>query len=123
MDLAHHVVDVHAKHQWTKLSLTIDAVAIIVGNSMMTREVQKLDTEEAMAIDPGVKIFQQFLGHVNFAIALIHCLHPCAWRNSTREQARLVASEIVDKKQLETPSDNCLCMAKKSSINHPLALH
>ena len=71
-DLAHHAVAVHVKDQWTKLSLPTEIVAIITDNSMLIGEIQKMDIEDAMAIDSSVRIFQQFLGQINFTIAFIY---------------------------------------------------
>ena len=44
-DLVHHALAVYVKHQWTKLSSSTDAAAIITDNSMAIGEVQKMDIE------------------------------------------------------------------------------
>ena len=116
-DLVYHSVSVHVKYQWTKLSFPTDVVGIITDDSMTIGEVQKMDIEEEMAIDSGVKIFQEFIGQINFTTSFIYCMCPRVKRSSTYEQAHLVASKIVDKKETRK-SLRQLSLHVKEIINH-----
>ena len=79
----HHVVAVHVKQHWFKLSSPTDTVVTITDHSMTIVEVQKMDIEEAISNDSGVKIFQQLLGDIEFSIVFIHRLFPRVCQNST----------------------------------------
>ena len=75
-DLMYHIVAIHVKCHWSKLSLTTDTSAIIIDHTIVIGIIQKIDVEEAIALDSGVKIFQQFLGPTPFTIVLIHRMFP-----------------------------------------------
>ena len=97
-DLIHHVVAVHVKCHWTKLSLPTDIAAIITDHSMEIGQIQKMGIGEAMSLDSGVKILQQFLGPTPFTIVLIHRMCPRVQLNSTHAKEHLIASKLVHKR-------------------------
>ena len=97
-DLIRHVVAIHIKCHWSKLSLPTDTEAIIADSTMVIGKIQKMDVKEAIAIDSGVKRFQKFLGPTPISIVLIHRMYPRIQRNSTRAKAHLIANKLINKR-------------------------
>ena len=68
---AHHAVAAHVKQQWTNLPLPSEIVAIITEKFTVIGKVQRVDMEEAITLNSGVEMFQQFLGSTHFTITFI----------------------------------------------------
>ena len=75
-----------------------EIVAIITDNSTTIGSAQRVDIEEEIALNSGVKTLQQFLAPMCFTIAFICCIFLRVLNNSTRHQAQAVASKIVNKR-------------------------
>ena len=64
VDSAFHVVATHVLKQWTKVVLSSETVAIMTENSTLIGIVQKIDIDEAIALESGVRLLQQLLGPI-----------------------------------------------------------
>ena len=83
-DSALHVVAVHV---WKNLLLSSETVAMVTDNSTSICNVQKIDVEEEIAQESGVRLLQKLLGPIQFTIVCVHCIYPRIHLNSTRQHA------------------------------------
>ena len=92
---------------------------------MVIGNIQKMDIEEAIALDSGVKILNQFLGLTPFTIVLIHRMYPRVQRNSTCAKAHLITSKLGHKRATGYSLQNLSlisneCSNQSASGNHSI---
>ena len=97
-DSALHAISMHVLKQWTKIVLSSETVAIITGKSTLIGNVQKIDIEEAIALESSVRLLQQLLGPIQFTIACGCCTYSRVHINSSCCQAQTVSNKNSQQK-------------------------